>query len=46
MHFYDKAAELLEKLYSKKGTIKALIMNQNQVDKKLLYAIICETLKC
>jgi 25S rRNA (cytosine2278-C5)-methyltransferase len=44
-NFYDIAAKILCKLYQKQGTIKSLVMNEKTTDKKLLYAILCETLK-
>lgn len=42
---HEIAASIIEKLFKQQGTIKGLIMNQSTVDKKLLYAIVCETLK-
>ncbi|KAI8897249.1 S-adenosyl-L-methionine-dependent methyltransferase [Globomyces pollinis-pini] len=44
-NFYDTGAAILGKLYKQQGTIKALVMAEKVVDKKLLYAVICETLK-
>ncbi|KAJ3260632.1 putative 28S rRNA (cytosine-C(5))-methyltransferase [Boothiomyces macroporosus] len=43
--FYDVAAKIIQKLSGQKGTIKSLVMAEKTTDKKLLYAIICETLK-
>lgn len=43
--FYDTASQILDKLLSQQGTIKSLIHQQQKVDKKLLYAVICQTLK-
>ncbi|KAJ3275353.1 putative 28S rRNA (cytosine-C(5))-methyltransferase [Terramyces sp. JEL0728] len=43
--FYDVAAKIIQKLSEQKGTIKSLVMAEKTTDKKLLYAIICETLK-
>lgn len=43
--FYDVAAKIIQKLSDQRGTIKSLVMAEKTTDKKLLYAIICETLK-
>ncbi|KAL2919675.1 hypothetical protein HK105_200589 [Polyrhizophydium stewartii] len=45
MHFYQKAGRILDKLSQRQGTIKGLVMKEDAKDKKLLYALICETLK-
>ncbi|RKP12880.1 williams-Beuren syndrome critical region protein 20 copy A [Piptocephalis cylindrospora] len=45
MNFYRQAAEILDKLSLKKGTVKSLVLNPKVQDKKRMYAIVCETLK-
>ncbi|KAH6576765.1 hypothetical protein BASA62_001216 [Batrachochytrium salamandrivorans] len=45
MHLYDKAALILVKLNKQQGTIKGLVMKEDPKNKKLLYAVVCETLK-
>ncbi|EGF79033.1 hypothetical protein BATDEDRAFT_17142 [Batrachochytrium dendrobatidis JAM81] len=45
MHYYEKASNILTKLYKKQGTIKGLVMKEDPKDKKLVYGIVCETLK-
>ncbi|KAJ3346860.1 putative 28S rRNA (cytosine-C(5))-methyltransferase, partial [Kappamyces sp. JEL0680] len=44
-NFYVTASGILDKLLRQKGTIKGLVMAEQTVDKKLLYALVCETLK-
>ena len=41
----EVAARILDKLAKKQGTIKSLVMNENQADKKYLYALVCQSLK-
>ncbi len=45
-NFYFKAAEILGKLEEKKATIKALVFSDDVPDKKRMFALVCETLKC
>ncbi|KAI8925045.1 S-adenosyl-L-methionine-dependent methyltransferase [Entophlyctis helioformis] len=43
---YDTAARILDKALKQEGTIKGLVMQAPEAqDKKLLYALVCETLK-
>ncbi|KAI8910806.1 S-adenosyl-L-methionine-dependent methyltransferase [Gorgonomyces haynaldii] len=42
---YQIASKILEKILNQEGTIKGLIMQQKTGDKKLLMAMICESLK-
>ena len=45
--FYQHAATILDKLNRRQGTIKGLVIGDPKVkDKKKMYALICETLKC
>lgn len=46
MNFYMQAAEILTKLSAKEGSIKSLTLADNVKEKKKMYALICETLKC
>ena len=47
MNFYQHAATILDKLDQRKGTIKGLVIGDPKVkDKKKMYALVCETLKC
>jgi putative methyltransferase len=46
MNFYKQAADILAKLSSKEGSIKSLTLADNVKEKKKMYALICETLKC
>jgi hypothetical protein len=47
MNFYQQAASILDRLSQQKGTIKGLTLGDNKIkDKKKMYAIVCETLKC
>ena len=47
MNFYHHAASILDKLNERKGTIKGLVIGDPKVrDKKKMYALVCETLKC
>jgi putative methyltransferase len=41
-----QAAEILTKLSTKEGSIKSLTLADNVKEKKKMYALICETLKC
>ncbi|KAJ2995071.1 putative 28S rRNA (cytosine-C(5))-methyltransferase [Globomyces sp. JEL0801] len=43
-NFYDTGAAILGKLYKQQGTIKALVMAEKVVDKKLLYAVLSKPL--
>ncbi|KAF9985325.1 hypothetical protein BGZ65_011187 [Modicella reniformis] len=46
MNFYKQAAEILDRLGKKEGSIKGLTLGNAEVkDKKRMYALICETLK-
>ncbi|KAG0345049.1 hypothetical protein BG004_004009 [Podila humilis] len=46
MNFYKQAAEILDRLGKKEGSIKGLTLgNADVTDKKRMYAVICETLK-
>jgi putative methyltransferase len=45
VNFYDVAAKILDKVLKKQGTIKSLVMSEKGTDKKLLYALVCESLK-
>lgn len=45
MNFYIQAANILDKLFAHKGTIKSLTLADNVKEKKKMYALICETLK-
>src|SRR6266511_479208 len=46
MYFYKQAAEILKKLLLHEGSIKSLTLADDVREKKKMYAIICETLKC
>lgn len=47
MNFYRQAETILDKLSRHEGTIKSLTLGDNSVkDKRRMYALICETLKC
>jgi len=46
MNFYKQAADILDRLGKKEGSIKGLTLGNAEVtDKKRMYAVICETLK-
>ncbi|KAG0246424.1 S-adenosyl-L-methionine-dependent methyltransferase [Mortierella sp. GBAus27b] len=46
MNFYKQAADILDKLGKKEGSIKGLTLGNAEVkDKKRMYAVVCETLK-
>ncbi|KAF9158231.1 hypothetical protein DFQ26_007856 [Actinomortierella ambigua] len=46
MNFYKQAADILDQLGKKEGSIKGLTLGNAKVtDKKRMYALICETLK-
>ncbi|KAF9209436.1 hypothetical protein BGZ59_010112 [Podila verticillata] len=46
MNFYKQAADILDRLGRKEGSIKGLTLGNAEVtDKKRMYAVICETLK-
>ncbi|KAJ3183163.1 putative 28S rRNA (cytosine-C(5))-methyltransferase [Gaertneriomyces sp. JEL0708] len=45
MSIYVTAAGILDKLDSKRGTIKSLCLADNVQDKKRTYALVCESLK-
>jgi hypothetical protein len=48
MAFYKKAADILKALSQEKGTIKGLVLASDvkDTDKKRMFALVCETLKC
>jgi hypothetical protein len=47
MSLYDISAQILNKLKEQKGTIKSLVLSNNDVkDKKSVYALVCQSLKC
>lgn len=47
MNFYQHAGRILDKLSRHEGTIKGLVIGDPKVwDKKKMYALVCETLKC
>jgi len=43
---YTSAAKVLDKALKKKGTVKSLVIENGFPNKKKLYALVCETLKC
>lgn len=43
---YSSAAQIVEKVIKKQGTAKSLVINNRFPNKKKLYALVCETLKC
>ncbi|CAG8509248.1 4898_t:CDS:2 [Scutellospora calospora] len=45
MNFYIQAANILDKILARKGTIKSLTLADGVKEKKKTYALICETLK-
>ncbi|KAF9099401.1 hypothetical protein BGX23_002419 [Mortierella sp. AD031] len=46
MNFYKQAADILDRLGKKEGSIKGLTLGNAEVtDKKRMFAVICETLK-
>lgn len=47
MNFYQHAGQIIDKLSRHEGTIKGLVIGDPKVrDKKKMYALVCETLKC
>ena len=45
--FYLSAARIIEKVLQKKGTPKALVIENSWIrNKKKLYALVCEAMKC
>ena len=45
--FYSNAARIIEKVLQKKGTPKALVIENSRIrNKKKLYALVCEAIKC
>jgi putative methyltransferase len=47
MNFYQHAGQIIDKLGRHQGTIKGLVLGDPKVqDKKKMYALVCETLKC
>ena len=46
MNFYFEAARVLDKLDSKKGSIKSIISSVAEKDRKRTGALVIETLKC
>lgn len=46
MSLYHAAARVLEGLYEHKGSIKSLVLGDACEEKKRLYGLVCETLKC
>jgi hypothetical protein len=45
VNFYLEASLVLQQLFDKKSTIKKLVMHQTKLDKKQLYAAVCQSLK-
>ncbi|XP_043910047.1 28S rRNA (cytosine-C(5))-methyltransferase [Protopterus annectens] len=45
MSLYNRAAEILEKLERKEGSVKNLVYSSRDQNIKQLYALVCETLK-
>lgn len=45
MALYGRAAEILEKLERKEGSVKTLVYNSRDQNIRQLYALVCETLK-
>lgn len=43
---YPSAAKIMDQIIKKKGTIKTLVIESEFKNKKILYALVCETLKC
>jgi hypothetical protein len=45
---YTKAGKILDLVQSRKGTVKSLCLSQGKTpqEKRKLYALVCETLKC
>lgn len=43
---YSCAANIVDKVTKKQGTAKSLAINSHFTNKKKLYALVCETLKC
>lgn len=43
---YSSAANVIEKVMKKRGTPKSLAIASHFPQKKKLYALVCETLKC
>lgn len=46
MNFYFAAAEVLDRLDAKKGSIKGLISTVSEKDRKRTSALVIQTLKC
>lgn len=44
-NFYLEASDILQKIIDKKATIKTAAMSQKKLNKKQLYAILCQSLK-
>ncbi|XP_031565177.1 probable 28S rRNA (cytosine-C(5))-methyltransferase, partial [Actinia tenebrosa] len=42
---YSGASKIVDKVIKKKGTIKSLVIESDFENKKILYALVCETLK-
>jgi hypothetical protein len=43
---HQDAARVLDTVLARKGTVKGLVLGGKYSNKKALYAIVCETLKC
>jgi hypothetical protein len=43
---HKDAARVLDLVLAKKGTVKGLVLGGRYQNKKALYAVVCETLKC
>lgn len=46
MSSYDIASHILLKLEAKAGTLKSLCLADNIKEKKKMFGLVCETLKC
>ena len=45
--FYSNAARIIDKVLQKQGTPKALVIENSRIkNKKKLYALVCEAMKC
>jgi hypothetical protein len=45
--FYSNSARIIEQILQKKGTPKTLVIENNRIrNKKKLYALVCEAIKC
>lgn len=46
MNFYKEAAQILDRLDKKQGSIKSCLSSVNDKDRKRTAALVIETLKC